>query len=170
MKNKKRFVTAIVVMAVILLFLSLIMPGGKFLTIRDRSGTLYFETSVHPGELVSLEYTHSVELVQIVDNLIVQADGSLLLINETFDSSGYGIPSEAFYNITVENGNFTRNDINQRFEGVNMMTNNLTRQYLTVEGEKYPIYSLLPEAKHLFLSVEHYTLAETVFNKIKGHI
>jgi hypothetical protein len=105
-----------------------------------------------------------------VDNLLVQPDGSLLLTNETFDSSGYGIPSETFYNITIENGNFTRNNINQSFEGINMIVGSLPRQYLTVAGEKYPIYLSVPEAKPLFLSVEHYTLAEIVFNKIKGYI
>jgi hypothetical protein len=170
MTNKKRLIIATITVAVILLFLSLILPGGMSLTIRDRNGTAYFEKSVQPGDVISFEFTHSVEHVQIVDNLLVQPDGSLLLTNETFDSSGYGIPSETFYNITVENGNFTRNNINQSFEGINFMTGSLPKQYLTVAGEKYPIYSSVPEAKPLFLSVEHDTLAEIVFNKIKGYI
>jgi hypothetical protein len=99
MTSKKRIITAILAVAVVFLFLSLILPGGMWLTIRDWNGTAYFEKNVKPGDEVSIEFTHSVEHVPIVDNLLVQADGSLLLTNETFDSSGYGIPSETFYNI-----------------------------------------------------------------------
>jgi hypothetical protein len=51
-----------------------------------------------------------------------------------------------------------------------MITGSLPKQYLTVAGEKYPIYLLVPEAKPLFLSIERISLAVAVFNKIKSYI
>jgi hypothetical protein len=169
MSNKKRLIIAIFSVAVMLIFLSLILPGGMFVFVRDNAGTVYYEKSVRPGDVVSMEITHSVQKVRIVDNLTVLTDGRLLLTDTTFGSSGYGIPSELFYNITVDSdGNYTIKDINQTFESINFLTGNLPKNYLTVAGEKYPIYSVVPEGKPVILSVERITLAETVFNKIRA--
>ena len=85
----------------VILFLSLILPCGMLVFVRDKAGNVYYEKSVRPGDIISMEITHSVEKVLIVDNLIVLEDGRLLLTNTTFGSSGYGIPSELFYNITT---------------------------------------------------------------------
>jgi hypothetical protein len=169
MSDKKRLIIAIFMVAMIFLFLLFIMPGGTFVFVRDKAGNVYYEKSVRPGDVVSMEITHSVEKVRIVDNLIVLTDGGLLLTNTTFSSSGYGIPSELFYNITVDSdGNYTIKDINQTFESINFLTGSLPKNYLTVAGEKYPIYSVVPEGKPVILSVERFTLAETVFNKIRA--
>jgi hypothetical protein len=169
MTNRKRLIIATFSVAVILLFLSLILPGGMFVFVRDKAGNVYYEKSVRPGDLVSMEFTHSVEKVQIVDNFIVLTDGQLFLVNTTFGSSGYGIPSESFYNITIDsNGNYTITDINKTFESINFLTGSLPKNYLTVSGEKYPIYSSVPEGKPVILSVEHNTPAGIFYNKIKA--
>jgi hypothetical protein len=171
MKFKKQAIIAIVAVAMMLIFLSMLMPSGMSLIVRDSAGTVYFEKGVRPGDVVSLGFTHSVEKVLIVDSFFVQADGSLLLTNTTFGSSGAGIPSELSYNITVdENGNFTIRDINQTFESVNFITGSTPKHYLIVSGEYYPLYSSVPEGKPLFLLVEHKTVAAIAFNKIQSYI
>jgi hypothetical protein len=171
MTFKKRAIIAIFAVAMMLLFLSVLLPCGMSMIIRDSTGKVYFEKGVRQGDMVSLGFTHTVEKVQIVDAFIVMADGSLLLTNTTFGSSGAGIPSELSYNITVdENGNYTIRDINQTFDHINFITSSTPKHYLIISGEKYPIYSSVPEGKPLFLLVERNTLARIVFNKIKGHI
>jgi hypothetical protein len=171
MTFKKRAIVAIVVMAMMLLFLSLFIHCGMSLLVRDSAGNVYFEKGVRPGDLVSLGFTHSVEKVLIVDTFFVQTDGSLLLTNTTFGSSGAGIPSELSYNITVdENGNFTIRDINKTFETVNFITGSTPKHFLIVSGVYYPIYSSVPEGKPLFLLVEHKTVAGIVFNNIQSYI
>jgi hypothetical protein len=171
MTSKKRAIIAVVAVAMMFLFLFILLPCGMSLQVRDSAGKVYFEKSVRPGDSVSLGFTHSVEKVQIVDTFIVQADCSLLLTNTTFDSSGAGIPSELSYNITVdENGNFTIKDINQTFESVNFITSATPKHYLIISGVNYPIFSLVPEAKPLFLLVERNTASGIVFNKIRGYI
>jgi hypothetical protein len=171
MTFRKRAIIAIVAVAMMLLFLSVLVPCGMSLIIRDGTGKVYFEKAVSQGDAVSLGFTHSVEKVQIVDTFIVQADGSLLLTNTTFGSSGAGIPSELSYNITVdENGNYTIRDLNQTFGSVNFITGYTPKHYLIISGEKYPIYSLVPEGKPLFLLAERNTAAGIVFNKIRSYI
>lgn len=171
MTFEKRAIVAIVAVAMMLLFLSVFVPCGMSLIIRDSAGKVYFEKGVRPGDVVSLGFTHSVEKVLIVDTFFVQTDGSLLVTNTTFGSSGAGIPSELSYNITVdENGNFTIRNINQTFESINFITGSTPKHFLIISGENYPLYSFVPEGKPLFLLVERNTAATMVFNKIRGYI
>jgi hypothetical protein len=171
MTSKKRAVIVIVAVAMMLLFLSFFVPCGTSLIIRDGAGKVYFEKGVRPGDAVSLGFTHSVQKVQIVDTFIVLEDCNLLLTNSTFDSSGAGIPSELSYNITVdENGNYLIKDINQTFASINFITSDTPKHYLIISGEKYPVYSSVPEGKPLFLLVERTTAASIVFSKIGSYI
>jgi hypothetical protein len=171
MTFKKRAIIAIIAVAMMILFLSFLLPSGMSLIIKDSAGTIYFEKSVRPGDTFSLGFTHSVQKVQIVDTFIVLEDSHLLLTYTTFDSSGAGIPSELSYNITVdENGNYTIRDINQTFESINFITGSTPQHYLIISGEKFPVYLLVPEGKPLFLLVERNTAAEYVFNIIRSHI
>jgi hypothetical protein len=168
---KKQAIIAIVLVAVMLLFLSVLLPCGMSLFIKDQSGRVYFEKNVRDRDMVTLGFNHSVEKVLVFDTFLVQPDGSLLLVNTTFGSSGAGLPSETFYNITTDGiGNFTINNINQTFASVNFMTGPTPRHYLIVSGEYTPIFSLVPEGKPLILSVEHNTPASLLINSIRTYI
>lgn len=164
---RKTVIIAIVVMAVVILFL--LLPSGMSLIVRDKAGHVYFEESVEPGDIVALEFTHSVEKVQVVDTLLVAADGTLLLTNTTYGSLGAGLPSDASYNITIENGNFTIKNINETFNGVNFITGAIPRHYLGINGKKYPIYTTVPDGKPLFLYIERNTPAIMLFNRIRTY-
>lgn len=164
---KKIVITAILALAVMALFFTL--PCGMSLIIKDNAGHAYVERSVASGDVVSLEFTHSVQKVQVVDTFLVSGDGALLLTNTTYGALGAGLPSDASYNITVEDGNFTIKNINTTFNGIHMMTGALTRNYLTVSGEIIPIYAILPDSKPLFLYIEHNTPAIMVFNRIRTY-
>ena len=136
---KKQAIIAIALVAVILLFLSILLPCGMSLIVRDSGGRVYFDKTVRQGDMVSLGFKHSVEKVLVVDTFIVTADDSLLLVNTTYGSMGAGLPSDESYNITTDgHGNFTINDINESFRSINFMTGPIPKHYLIVAGKNYP--------------------------------
>ena len=75
--SRKTIIIAVLVAAVVITFLFL--PVGMSLIIRDKAGHVYFEESVTTGDIVSKEFTHSVEKVQVVDTLLVTADGTSVI-------------------------------------------------------------------------------------------
>lgn len=166
---KKTVIIAIVVMAMMILFL--VLPCGMSLIVRDKAGHVYYEKGVSTGVIVSLEFKHSVEKVQVVDTFLVTADGMLLLTNTTYGSMGAGLPSDESYNITSDgNGNFTIRDINETFASIPFITGTIPRHHISVNGEKYPIYSSVPDGKPLFLLIERNTVASMLFNRIMAYI
>jgi hypothetical protein len=170
----KTVITAIVTMAAVIalavVILFFMLPTGMSLTISDKAGHVYLEEAVTPGDIVSLEFTHSVEKVEVVDTFIIAADGTLMLSNTTYGSLGWGLPSDESYNITVENGNFTIKNINETLEGINFITWANSHEYLAINGKNYPIFSIVPKEKPLFLSVEHNTPAIMLFHKLRTYI
>jgi hypothetical protein len=141
------------------------------LIVRDKAGHVYFEKGFAPGDVVSLEFKHSVEKVQVVDRFLVMSDGTLFLTNTTYGSMGAGLPSDKSYNITIDNtGNFSIENINETFTGIPFITGSIPKHYLSINSEKYPIYMSVPEGKPLFLCVERNTPAIMLFNRIRTYI
>jgi len=166
---KKTVIIAILAVAVMILFL--ILPCGMSLIVRDHAGHVYYEKGVAPGDIISLEFKHSVEKVQVVDWFQVATDGTLLLTKTTYGSMGAGLPSDESYNITTDDtGNFSIENINETFTGIPFITGSIPRHYLSVNGEKYPIYMSVPEGKPLFLLIERNTVASMLFNVIMTYI
>lgn len=159
---RKTIIIAIVMMAVMILFLML--PCGMSLIIKDKAGQVYLEKGIATGDVVSLEFKHSVEKVQVVDTFLVMAEGTLLLTNSTYGSMGAGLASDESYNITIDDtGNFSIENINVIFERIPFITGPIPMHYLAVNGEKFPIYTSVPPGKPLFLLIERNNVASMLF-------
>ncbi len=126
---RKTVIIAIVVVAMMILFL--VLPCGMSLIVRDKAGHVYFEKGVSTGDIVSLEFTHSVEKVQVVDTFLVAADGTLLLTNTTYGSLwGQACHPTNRIILRSENGNFTIKNINETFTGIHFITGAIPRHYM----------------------------------------
>ncbi len=167
MKKKLGILAILGVAAILLLFL---MPCGMSLLIKDKTGHVYLEKSVQPGDTVSLGFKHSVEKVLVVDTFLITRDGKLLLKNTTYGSTGAGLPSDQSYNITTDgNGNFSIENIDTTFDKVDFMAVDFTRHYLVISGETYQLSGVIPYGEPLILSVERNTPASMLVNSIRAH-
>ncbi|OPY29181.1 MAG: hypothetical protein A4E28_01038 [Methanocella sp. PtaU1.Bin125] len=154
----------IVTLAVAVMILFLLLPCGMSLIVRDNAGYVYFEKDVSPGDVVSLEFKHSVEKVQVVDTFLVMSDGTMFLTNSTYGSMGAGLASDESYNITTDaSGNFSIENINVTFESIPFITGKIPMHHLKVNNDKYPIYRSVPDGKPLFLIIERNNVASKLF-------
>jgi hypothetical protein len=167
--DKRVGIVAIGLIATILLLF--FFPCGMTLIVKSTDSRIYFQHDVRPGDVISLGFKHSVEKVIVVDTFTVTADSRLLLKNSTYGSMGAGLASDESYNITTDGqGNFTINDINQMFENVHFMTGSIPKHFIAVNGEKYPVYSVVPEERPLILEVERTTPVSMLYNSIRTRI
>ena len=62
----------------------------------EGSGDLVYWTEIRPGYMFSLEYTHSVQLSQVVDSFKIDRDCGIILVSTTFSDHGAGLPTAPY--------------------------------------------------------------------------
>lgn len=160
MQKKLSFFILLLIAAAIVAFF--VLQPHLYLILRTPDGGILVSQGVGPGDEVSLTFIHSVEKVLVVDNFIIQDNGSLMLKNTTFGSSGAGLPTDSSYNLShTANSDFLIEGINKSFGSIDLTTGNITKNHLIVSGKDYPIYTMAEEGEPLILAVERKSAIET---------
>lgn len=137
------------------MLLLLILPGGQYLIIKEQNGKTLVSQPVNVGDVIHYKYIHSVELVPVTDTFLVCRDSTLLLKNTTFSSSGYGLPTDSSYNLTMtENGEYMIEDINKSMDRVNFQTYGPAQCHIDINGNDYPIYTMVEDGTPLVMDIE----------------
>ncbi len=143
MKNITFFFLSLVLITLAVLMLS---PIVTVIIISDAGGRMLIEEPVRPGDMVSVNYTHSVEKTYVNETYVVDPEGRLALYSAAFQSSGAGLPSDASYEIEQgDNGQFIIRHYNRTYDEVTYGTGNISRHRVIVGNSEYNIYDKLKE-------------------------
>lgn len=147
--------TVSIFLIVISIIVLLVPIPGMYVTITERGGKTIVTHPVVPGDIVSLEFVHSVEKVRVIDTYLVTPGGELFLKNTTFGSTGYGLPTDASYNLTVNaEGDYVVEGINETYQSIALSTGPIPRHNVTIGVTTYPLYSMTGDGTHLILGIE----------------
>jgi hypothetical protein len=139
----------------LIVLLLLILPGGQFLIIKEQNGKALISQPVNAGDVIHYRYIHSVELVPVTDTFLVLGDGMLLLKNTTFSSSGYGLPTDSSYNLTMtETGEYLIENINKSMDHMSFQTYGPAQCHIDINGNDYPVYTMVEDGTPLVMDIE----------------
>jgi hypothetical protein len=141
---KNRFVLFLTLIPIIALALLFVLPLVTVLEISDAAGRTLAEVPVREGDLVSVNYTHSVEKTPVNETYMVDKDGCLKLAFATFESGGAGLPSDASYDIRQgSDGTFVITNFNRTYDTVTYGTGNISRHRVIIGQDEYRLYDIL---------------------------
>jgi hypothetical protein len=142
MKNYPAFF--FIVLLLIALAVLLVSPIVTVVNISDVAGRTLVEVPVREGDLISVNYTHSVEKTPVNETYVVDKDGRLALSFATFESSGVGLPSDASYDVRqYDNGTFIVSNFNRTYDSVTYGTGNISRHRVIIDNTEYDIFDKL---------------------------
>ena len=64
--------------------------------VHAKSGARVFHTQVNPGDLFSLEHTHSAQLSPVADNFQIDQFYRMFLVSTVFSNHGAGLPDSSY--------------------------------------------------------------------------
>lgn len=143
---KNNLVYFLVTLTLIALAVLMLSPLVPVVLIHDAAGRALIEEPVSPGDLISINYTHSVEKTHVNETYVVDPEGRLALYSAAFESSGAGLPSDASYEIEQGgNGQFIIRHYNRTYDAVTYGTGNISRHRVIIGNEEYDIFDILKE-------------------------
>ncbi len=152
MKNNPAFF--LVSLTLIALAVLLLSPLITVILISDEAGRTVVEVPISPGDLISVNYTHSVEKTHVNETYRVDNTGRLALYSATFESSGAGLPSDASYAIEQgENGQFIIRNYDRTYDEVTYGTGNISRHRVYIGSHEYDIFDKLKENNKFTLRI-----------------
>jgi hypothetical protein len=139
----------------LIMLLLLILPGGQYLIIKEQNGKTLVSQPVNAGDVIYYRYNHSVELVPVTDTFLVCGDSTLLLKNTTFSSSGYGLPTDSSYSLTMtETGKYLIENINRSMGHMSFQTYGPAQCHIDINGNDYPVYAMVDDGTPLVMDIE----------------
>lgn len=147
---------AIFLVLVLTVGASAAVPGGTVLVVSDaETGEKLLVTPVSNGTTVSLDYTHSVEKTQVIDEYTVRGQ-KLEMTRMVFHSFGAGLPSRA--DVRQVNGSFVF-DPPGSYEELYVNPGHVAGHKLHIGDETYDLVAL-SDAEGVRLSLEQRSLLE----------
>lgn len=143
---KNNLVFFLVTLTLIALAALMLSPLVPVVLIHDATGRTLIEEPVSPGDLISVNYTHSVEKTSVNETYRVDNAGRLALYSAVFESSGAGLPSDASYDIAQGgNGQFIIRNFDRVYDEVTYGTGNISRHHVYIGGHEYDVFDILKE-------------------------
>jgi len=110
----KREIVLICTFVLFLILTSKVYPETYELRVFNKTeNKLLFSSVVYLGQTFSLEYTHSVQLTPVRETFTIDSTGSIILIETSFESTGFGLP-EPKGNFKFKDGKIIWSNINRR--------------------------------------------------------
>lgn len=150
-----------IIIALILVIVIALYPFRLCLCVTDYMGRDVLSQEVRHGDVFQLNFTHSVEKVEVVDTFLIIDDKIMLLRNTSCGSMGAGLPSGVEDNVTIKDGLFFVENLNRSFDRINVITGSLPKHRLTLAGVEYSLLDLAGDGKSFFISLKRKSLADT---------
>ncbi|RDI71883.1 DUF1850 domain-containing protein [Halopelagius longus] len=147
---------AIFLVLVLTVGASAAVPGGNVLVVSDaETGEDLLTVPVSEGTTVAIEYTHSVEKTQVIDEYTVRGD-ELEMTRMVFHSFGAGLPARA--DVRHVNGSYVF-DPPGSYEEFYVKPGHVAGHELRVGDETYDLVAL-SDARSVRLSIEQRSLLD----------
>jgi len=128
---------------------------GHVLRITDwKTGEVYIEHPVSPGDELSFGWIHSLEKIPWNEYYHIDEDLNLILDTISFTAFGAGIPHDKGKVCYVKNGVIYMSEINQKFTEFVWMNSPTATQEIRVADEYVTRGSELPHHRRLVLTIE----------------
>lgn len=155
--SKRRLPAAVIFLAALILIVILVSAGlSPVMTLRlsyQKTGEVILEQSVRPGDEITVELTHSFELIPWNEYYLIQSDGSFLLQRIEVGGYGAGIPAEMDVPTYVgDDGLVHMDEINSVFPCFNWITSQTNMKDLLLNGQ--PIFTFDQIPHHSFVTCE----------------
>jgi len=128
-------VVVVLLGVVVVAGVSVALATGSELVVEDSEGEKLLSVPVEEGNVVSLEYTHSVEKTPVEDVYVVE-DGRLVFNRTEFVSFGAGLPTEG---IEVMDDGYVHRPDTERTGDVVVATGEVAGHELVVDGRRYDL-------------------------------
>jgi hypothetical protein len=138
----KKIIVSLIVAAAILGIIGFAMQTCLFISTEQG---IYKAMFAGTGSRLSLSFTHSVQLTQVVENFVI-AEGDILVLDSTeYQSLGVGLP------FLLEDGKFSTgnnkfvvSEMNRTHKQVDLRTGPEAKVTLTYGDKNIPLYELFP--------------------------
>jgi hypothetical protein len=109
------------------------------------------------GEQLSLTYTHSVQKTQVIENIVIQANGSLVVDSTEYESFGVGLPFLASEGHFRQEGNrFILENIGRSLDMINLRAGPEAQLKLSFHDQTYALFQMVPNGTLIRLRVAPY--------------
>lgn len=112
---------------------------------------------VKVGDYVSLRYTHSVQKTLVIENIIIDKTGSLIVDSTEYESFGVGLPFLASEGNFRHSGNrFILEDMGRCFKVISLRTGPEAQLRMQYKDQIYELYSMVPDGALIRMRVAPY--------------
>lgn len=112
---------------------------------------------VKVGDYVSLRYTHSVQKTLVIENIIIDKTGSLIVDSTEYESFGVGLPFLASEGNFRHSGNrFILEDIGRCFKVISLRTGPEAQLRMQYKDQIYELYRMVPDGALIRMRVAPY--------------
>lgn len=127
-----------------------------YLIIESESGLL-LQLPVKPGEQISLRYNHSVQKTEVVENIVIQASGKLVVDSTEYESFGVGLPFLASEGKFRQVGNrFILENIGRSFDTISLRAGPEAQLKIQVHDKTYALFEMVPSGTLIHMRVTPY--------------
>lgn len=112
---------------------------------------------VKAGDQFSLRYTHSVQKTLVIENIVIEQTGQLLVDSTEYESFGVGLPFLASEGKFHQSGNrFILEDIGRYCEMIRLRTGPEAQLKMQYQDHTYELFRLVPDGALIQMSVVPY--------------
>jgi hypothetical protein len=152
----KKPILIVLLIGSLLLWLTDAVLLAPYLLVASEDAVL-LRIPVKAGDILSLRYMHSVQKTLVIENIVIDQTGQLVVDSTEYESFGVGLPFLASEGKFHQVGNrFILEDIGRYFEIIRLRAGPEAQLNMQYHEHTYELYRLVPDGALIQMSVVPY--------------